>query len=149
MLGATPDEADDLLQEAFLVLWRRGRFEDRGSEAAAAFVRQTGKNLLLRRRRDRGRHEALIVELAERRWRRDRGRDDGESWLTALRGCLAALQPRAREAVLRSYRGDRDGAAAALGLSPNGLKTLLQRARQALRSCVERRLGNAKLGGER
>lgn len=139
-LGAAADEADDLLQEVFLVAWRKG-LEDRGPAATAAFLRLTGKNLFLRRRRDRGRAEALLVELADRRWHNECGRDDGEAWLAALETCLDALQPRAREGVERWYRGERDRTAAALGLSANGLKTLLQRARASLRECIERRLG--------
>ncbi len=140
-LGAPADLAEDLLQETFLVAWRR-LGEDRGDAAAAAFLRATARHLLLRRRRDHGRREALLAELTDLAWRRDCGDDDGERWLDALRGCLAALDGRAREVVQRFY-GDgmaRDAVAAAMGMKPTGVKTLLQRVRAALRDCIERRL---------
>ncbi|MCR9246622.1 MAG: RNA polymerase sigma factor [bacterium] len=145
-LGATGDEADDLAQEAFLVLWRRDDFEDRAVVATATFLRSTAKHRFLRRRRDRSRRELLLIELADQRWQQACDEDGGDRWLDALGGCLGELQPRARDAVLRWYGGERDEAAVALGLSTNGLKTLLQRARAALRTCIESRLGKPSGG---
>lgn len=137
-LGAEAAAADDLLQETFLVAWRRG-IEDQGPEATGAFLRRTAQHLYLRRSRDRGRREALIAELADRSWHNDCAADDGSAWLDALEACLDGLQPRARDAVRRWYGGDRSRVAADLGLGQNGLKTLLQRSRAALRDCIEGR----------
>lgn len=141
-LGAPPDHAEDLTQETFVVAWRRG-FEDRGPAAAAAFLRTTARNLWLRRRRDEGRREELLVELADRMWQRDCAHDGGEAWLVALRECTQRLEGRSRAALRLWYGGDqqRETAASALGLQPNGLKTLLQRVRALLRECIERKLG--------
>lgn len=144
-LGAAPDVAEDLAQEAFVVAWRRG-VGDRGAAATATFLRTTARQLWLRRRRDEGRREELLVELADRLWQRDCQSDDGEAWLRALAECTQALDGRARTAVHLCYgpAGDRSAAARALGLQPNGLKTLLQRARAQLRACLEHRLGRTR-----
>jgi RNA polymerase sigma-70 factor (ECF subfamily) len=67
--------------------------------------------------------------------------DDGEELLARLFACLQQLHQRTRQALELHYR---DGlgwtaVAAQIGLKPNGTKTLVQRARQALRTCIERR----------
>jgi RNA polymerase sigma-70 factor (ECF subfamily) len=140
-LGAAADAAEDLMQETFLVAWRR-LGEDRGDAAAAGFLRATARHLYLRRARDQGRREAILVELADAAWTRDCGDDDGERWLDALRGCVGALDGRAREVVRRFYGDgmDRESVAAAMGMKGNGVKTLLQRVRATLRDCIERKL---------
>jgi RNA polymerase sigma-70 factor, ECF subfamily len=141
-LGVPADVAEDVMQDTFVVAMRRLR-EERGDAATAVFLRQTAKHVWLRRRRDLGRREEILVELADRWWRDAAAGDDGERWLTALRACVATLDGRAREVVDRFY-GDglgRDAVAAAMGMKENGVKTLLQRVRAVLRECIERRLG--------
>ena len=143
-LGAPPAQAEDLLQDTFLVAFRK-LADDRDAKAVAAFLRRTGKHLLLRRRRDEGRRVELLVELADRLWQRDCG-DDGGPWLDALRACLRELDGRPRQVVELFYRDglDRGATAAAMGMKENGIKTLLQRVRALLRACVERRTGDAR-----
>jgi len=53
---------------------------------------------------------------------------------------------RARAAIDHFYGEDRgrDGTAAALGMQPGGVRTLLQRTRALLRACIERRLGGER-----
>jgi RNA polymerase sigma-70 factor, ECF subfamily len=142
VLGAPTDLAEDVLQDTFLVAMRRLQ-EDRGGAAAASFLRQTARHLYLRRRRDQGRHEALLVELADAWWQSDCASDDGDAWLVALRACVDGLDGRAREVVQRFYGDglDRGAVAAAMGMKENGIKTLLQRVRAALRTCIGKRLG--------
>jgi RNA polymerase sigma-70 factor (ECF subfamily) len=144
-LGAAPDLAEDLTQETFVVAWRRG-LDDRGPAAAAAFLRATARHLFLRRRRDEGRREELLTELADRLWQRDCADDGGDAWLQALRDCTQRLDGRARTAVHLCYGPGRDydAAARALDLKPNGLKTLLQRVRALLRECIEQKLGSRR-----
>ena len=140
-LGVPAAEAEDLLQDTFLVAMRK-LSEDRGDAAVATFLRQTCKHLWLRRRRDAGRREQLLLEHADSAWVRDCGADDGERWRDALRACVGELDGRAREAVERFY-GDglaREDVAARLGMKETGVKTLLQRVRALLRECIERRL---------
>lgn len=140
-LGAPPDLAEDLLQDTFLVAFRKlGR--DAAPAAVGSFLRQTARHLYLRRRRDEGRREELLVELAETLWRDDCADDDGEAWLEALRVCVAGLDGKAAQVVRLFYGEGRDrvATAAALGLKENGVKTLLQRVRATLRACVEGRV---------
>lgn len=151
-LGAAPDVAEDVLQDTFLVACRK-LVDDRGDAAAASFLRQTARQLLWRRRRDQGRRERRLLELADRQWQQDCGDDDGERWLLALRHCLQRLDGRPQLAV-RMFYGEgrsRSDVAAALGMKETGLKTLLQRLRASLRQCIEQRLGGERQqrGGER
>ena len=140
-LGAPADLAEDLLQDVFLVAFRR-LTDDRDAVAVAAFLRRTARHLYLRRRRDQGRREELLVELADRLWERDCG-DDGEAWIQAARACVEQLDGRPRR-VVELFYGEglgRDAIAAATGMRKNGVKTLLQRVRARLRECIERRTG--------
>lgn len=141
--GAPPELADDLAQEAFVLAWQKGaaRFEP---AAANAFLRRSARFLYLRHRRD-DRSAVALADAVDALWQRDAGSDDGDALLAALRACVARLEGRARRAVDLCYgtaaldpRRHAD-AAAELGLRPNGLKTLLQRVRQQLRACIERR----------
>jgi RNA polymerase sigma factor (sigma-70 family) len=143
-LGASPQLAEELCQEAFLVAWQRGV---QGLERAAlgAFLRSTARHLWLRRhaadRRQRQRFLELaqLGEDAERLWLRDCS-DDGDVLLEATRRCLGLMKGRARTAVELCYRDGcgRAEAAARMGMKENGVKTLLQRARQWLKSCIGR-----------
>lgn len=144
-LGAPPDLAEDVLQDTFLVACRK-LVQDRGEAAAATFLRQTARHLYMRRRRDQGRREQLLVELADQLWQRDCGDDDGERWLLALRACVQQLDGRPQQAVRLFYGEglDREAVAAAMGMKTNGLKTLLQRVRGVLRQCIEQRLGGER-----
>jgi len=140
LLGADAHEADDLVQDTFVV------FASRSSEAAhaapAGFLRGIAKNLLLAaRRRDRRRPPAddwaaAVDQLAV-------AREDAfaDHQLDALRDCLQRLPERARQAVQWHHvEGlSRRDTAARLGLGEEGTKSLLQRARELLRDCIERR----------
>lgn len=144
MHGALPDAADDLTQEVFVVAWQKAAHE-RAPAAAAAFLRRTSRFVFLRHLRDRDRSAVELADAVDLLWTSDCEADDGDGLLAALRECVAQLDGRARRAVELSYGTDaispapRIDAAAELGLQPNGLKTLLQRVRQQLRACVERR----------
>jgi RNA polymerase sigma factor (sigma-70 family) len=139
-LGAGAAEADDLTQETMVVACRQPLPDD--GEAARAFLRGVAKNQWLRSRRWwQRRREREVAAAVDELWCETAERDAGEELLARLRTCLESLQPRARRALDLHYR-DRLGwaeAAAQLGLAPNGMKTLAQRTRQALRTCIERR----------
>jgi len=143
MHGASTHEADDLTQEAFVIaLQKRATALD--PAATATFLRRTARFLFLHLRRDsRPAHE--LADAVDALWDARCADDGGDGLLETLRECVAHLQGRAREAIERCYGlgadtpAARDAAADALGLQPNGLKTLLQRTRQALRACIERR----------
>ena len=143
MHGASVHEADDLAQEAFVIaLQKHAAHLD--PAATATFLRQTARFLFLRLRRA-GRKAVELADAVDLLWARDSERDGGDGLVLALRSCVAELQERARRAVQLFYGlGDDDahGRAAAareLGISENGIKTLLQRVRQTLRECLRRR----------
>ena len=92
----------------------------------------------MRARRSRPRFESL--EEAEAAWIEWTGDDDGDGRRDALRRCLTRLRDRARRAIDLAYRQglSRVELAAALAMTVDGVKTLLRRSREALRTCVER-----------
>jgi RNA polymerase sigma-70 factor (ECF subfamily) len=139
MLGACPEEADDLMQETMLV----GCSVELPAEPelAGAFLRGVARNHWLRSRRWwQRRREREIAAAVDELWSVTAA-DDGDELVDRLRHCVERLQPRARQALELHYH---DGlhwpdVATRIGLKPNGTKTLVQRARQALRDCIERR----------
>ncbi|MBL9077436.1 MAG: RNA polymerase sigma factor [Planctomycetes bacterium] len=140
-LGATADEADELLQETLLVACRAA--VPVAPAAARAFLRGVARNHWLRTRRWwRRRREREVALAVDQLWLATAEDDDGEALLAALRECLGGLAARTRTALELHYH---DGlgwtqVSTRLGLRPNGTKTLVQRAREALRNCIERRL---------
>lgn len=141
-LGADAAEADDLAQEAMLVAHQQAlQPVARDASAQAAFVRGIARNLWLRSRRWwQRRREREVAIAVDELWDATAAHDGGDELLARLRDCLAALQPRVRRALELHYH---DGLgwraiAADLAMKTNGVKTLLQRARQALRQCLDR-----------
>lgn len=140
-LGCDGPSADDLAQEAFLAL-SDTEFENVHPRATAAWLRKKARYLFLEsvRRRDR-RRETALADHADRVWAECAGDDEGAGYRRALRECVEMLPPRSRRAVEMRYAegAGRGEMARVLGLRPNGVKTLLQRIRAALRRCVEER----------
>ena len=139
-LGCDAATAEDLVQETFVAVWKKP-FEDRG--ATAAYLRQVAKNrFLMAVRRKRVRPAFQQLGEADEAWDAYAGDDDGAAYRDALAECVEELKPRQRQGVELFYREhqSRDGIAAALGMTADGVKTLLRRAREALRVCVEGRV---------
>jgi RNA polymerase sigma-70 factor, ECF subfamily len=140
-LGCSPELADDLTQETFVAVLKQP-FEDRDPRATNAYLRTTARNLFLMSLRSP--EQNLVIqnpELAESVWERfDRG-DGGESSLDALKGCIETLSGRARDAIELQYRQQRSRSQIAeqLGMTSEGIKTLLRRTRDILRQCVQRK----------
>ncbi|MCU0728298.1 MAG: RNA polymerase sigma factor [Planctomycetes bacterium] len=142
-LGCQPAEADDLVQETFLRVWRHP-FTDQGPAAAAGYLRTVARNLFLdATRRAKVRPAFVDLSAAEAAWAVYEREDGGEGYRGALRTCLGLLAERARRALALFYGEDRsrEAVAANLGLSADGVKTLLRRSRETLRECIERKLG--------
>lgn len=140
LLGADPHEADDLMQEAFVVCAERLRAGE-PLQAPGAFLRGVARNLLLgSRRRDRRRPptgqwlEAVEVFATEQ----PEAIEDGR--IESLRRCVKRLQGRVRQAVEWHHLEGmpREEAARRLGIGLHGLKSLLSRAKESLRECVDR-----------
>ena len=143
MHGASDHEADDLAQEAFVIALQKGA-AFLAPAATATFLRRTARFLFLRLRRG-GPDAVQLADAVDALWDRDCAADGGDARLEALRACLHELTDRARRAVDLAYglgaadAQSRMAIAAELGLHENGVKTLMQRVRQQLRACVERR----------
>jgi RNA polymerase sigma-70 factor (ECF subfamily) len=142
-LGCEASEADDLVQETFLALVRKPP-ELREPEAAASYLRTAARNQLLMLRRQQGREPATAdLELAENVWAEAAEDGHWSQWLDTLRDCLkTAVTERTRKAIDMFYRErlGRAEIARQLGMATDGVKTMLRRARSALRTCVERKL---------
>jgi RNA polymerase sigma-70 factor (ECF subfamily) len=141
-LGCDGALAEDLVQDTFVAVWHKP-FEDRGARATTAYLRRVAKNnFLMAVRRRRARPAFQELREADRAWDACAGDDDGAAYRTALAECVEQLQPRQRQGVELCYgqQQSRDGIAAQLGMTADGVKTLLRRAREALRVCVEGRV---------
>ena len=143
-LGAQSAEADDLTQETFLAT-ARGDFRHESDNKTAAYLRRVAHNqLLMLRRKQRRELTVADVEAAEAVWV-ERTSDGWDDQITAIRDCVEKLEGRSQQAIDLQYRdkASRETIAERLGMKPDGVKTLLRRARAALRECVERTLRTA------
>lgn len=141
-LGANPAQADDLMQETFLAFFKQD-FEERSTEATAAYLRTTARRLFLRSLKKESRNVVLEnPELAEFVWARFEQDDDGTTYVDALRECVEELDGRPRQAIDLFYRESRSRSdiGRELEMTEDGVKTLLRRTREVLRRCVERNI---------
>ncbi len=142
MLGADPDEADDLMQDTFL---RAAEGVQRGEEllAPAAFLRAVARNLLIGARR-RARRRPPNVEWIEAVDSLVAKQPDAfdDRRIVALSHCVERLQGRMRQAVEWHHIDGQPCQAMAqrLGIGLQGVKSLLSRAREILRQCIEQRI---------
>jgi len=142
VLGCGFEEASDLTQETFLLFLQRP-FVAYSEAATGAYLRKIAHNLLISLRRREGRVRVVenIEELnvAWDRWGRI---DDGQTALEALKECAKKLTERARLALDMRFRdqASRESIAAQLKITTDGVKNLMQRAKQQLRACVESKL---------
>jgi RNA polymerase sigma-70 factor (ECF subfamily) len=138
-LGCDAAQAEDLTQETFLVLLRRP-FEVVSRTATSAYLRTVARNLFLQvRRRPESAMNLSDLDAAEALWSQHSGKDGGQGYLEALRGCLELLDERSRQALDLRFRdgASRETAARSLGLSEEGVKTLLRRAKLRLKHCID------------
>ncbi|MCZ6597897.1 MAG: sigma-70 family RNA polymerase sigma factor [Planctomycetota bacterium] len=142
VLGCPPHLVDDLVQEVFLAVLR-SPFEDRGRTSTSAWLRTVARNLFLKAMsRERRQPPAGDLALAEAAWEEFERDDGGESYIAALRSCMAGLKEDVRTALELRYRERmrRSAIAHQLGLSEAGVKSILVRAKKRLRACIERKL---------
>jgi len=141
-LGCEPSEADDLTQDTFLAVLQHS-FIDYGPAATAAYLRKVAYNRMISARRRVGKVTAVEnIEQFDKAWEDWAGNDAGEARLEALRECLRELTDRARMALDMRFRDreSRSAIAAALEITEHGAKNLMQRAKQQLRACIERKV---------
>ncbi len=143
-LGCDRAHADDLTQETFLQVLRRG-FEERNAHSTSAFLRTVARNcFLMNVRKTRHVQSVEDVDLADAAWEQNHGDENGgEARLSALRQCLETVQGRARQALDMQFQQHRTGEdiALALSISHENVRVLLHRAKQALKKCIESKLG--------
>ena len=140
-LGSDPSLADDLTQDTFLAVLEKP-FHQRTDAETSAYLRTVARHKFLRAMEKMRRGPTLDdVELAERVWAETHA-DGGNEYLAALKDCLDHVNGRARTAIEQRYRDgrSRESIAEELGMSAEGVKTLLRRTRQSLRHCVEGKL---------
>ena len=127
-LGSDPSLADDLTQETFLAVLKKP-FQQRSDAETSAYLRTVARHKFLRAIEKTRRGPTLDdLDLAERVWAETHA-DGGNESLEALKDCLDQVNGRARTAIERRYRdgSSREEIAQELGMSPDGVKTLLRR----------------------
>jgi RNA polymerase sigma-70 factor (ECF subfamily) len=125
-------EAEEIMQEAFLKLWERW---DRvsGLDDPVGYLYRTAMNVF----RQRLRRARVAMRKAVGRTDREDVYERVDSREVVIQG-LRALQPRQRAAVvLTSLRGfSSEEAAAMLGMSPGAVRMLATRGRETMRKAV-------------
>ena len=144
VLSIQPDfsEADDILQEVFLVVTRKaGHFEE-GSNFMAWAVTIARHKVQESLRRHRKAEQVLsqeVIDVLCASWP-----DDGEFEVrsAAIRGCLEKLTPRMQEVLRLRYFGEHGPSEIArlLSWTPNSVNVALSKARKLMLDCVGRRL---------
>jgi RNA polymerase sigma-70 factor (ECF subfamily) len=142
-LGCDDNLAADMAQETF-VATIEADFEVRDHNATSAYLRTTARNFYFMWLRKSRREVTLPDEdLLETTWHQNEGDDEGETHKRALRNCLKILTPRARLALKLRYgeSASREEISFATGLEAEGAKTLLRRAKDTLRECIQKQIG--------
>lgn len=145
-----PADADDVLQEANLVLWRKAAEFDPGRPFlpwAMRIAQLQAMAWLTNRGRAKQRFADTLLETiaAEAVAEAVAEADELELRRRALGDCLQRLSPEHRELVAVRYQpeGCVDDIATARGSSPKAVSEMLRRIRIGLMACIERRLGGA------
>lgn len=148
VLSLQPDfsEAEDILQEVFLVLTRKAEDFQEGSNFMAWVVTIARFKVLEALRRRRNAEPALseeVLEILAVDWPADEG--ESEARFAAVRICLEKLAPRSQEVMRLRYFAEHGSGEIArrLGWSPNSVNVALSKARQFMHGCVERHLQKA------
>ncbi|MGY8769843.1 MAG: RNA polymerase sigma factor [Pirellulales bacterium] len=143
-LGCEGHEAEDLTQDTFLKVLQKP-FEDYEPVATAAYLRKVAHNLFIDFCRRNGRR--IVTEEIEQldalwnRWVKD---ESGTELLDDLAVCFQKLTPRAQQALRLRYddKKTRIEIAETLEIGEHGAKNLIQRAKQQLKECIERKHRN-------
>ncbi len=135
--------AQDVLQETVLVLFRRfGEYDE--NRPFLAWALGVARYQVLGLHRDRARSSLVfdpeLLEQLTEQWAEAAPASDWRSW--ALQECLDKLQGRPREVVRWRYFEEltADEIAARLKSKGASIRVMLQRIREQLRACIERRI---------
>lgn len=146
-LTRNPQASSEIVQDAFVTAWEKLSTFDVTRDFGAwmrGIVRNKWREWLRRNSRsvDIDDEHLALLDGAVAEWQSVTARDHNPVF-SNLELCLDRLPNSLREAVDAYYYLHQHGdeAAAALGASPAALRKRLQRARQLLRDCLERKLG--------
>lgn len=141
-----PGDADDVLQETNMVMWRKWQqFEPGTCFDAWAFTIARFQVMAYRKRKQRSRlHfddelvELLAVEGAEHSLENHDPRQE------ALSGCLRKLKPEQRRLIAERYEpgASVNRMAESLGKSPKAVSEALRRIRKSLMNCIEQHIAS-------
>jgi RNA polymerase sigma-70 factor (ECF subfamily) len=135
------DLAEEVVQDAFMQIWRKAGSYDAAIGSARSWIYAIVRNRSLNLIRDGAREDLVDAEDLDRAREEDTDIGDAFDRLSsdsALRRCLAALEPEKRESILLSYvAGYSHGEIAAHLRIPLGTaKSWVRRALLALRDCM-------------
>jgi RNA polymerase sigma-70 factor (ECF subfamily) len=134
-------DAEDLLQEVFLVITRKANEFQEGTNffAWGCTIARFKLMELLRRR---AKSQALSEEVIEALCAVEPEHQFDDSRLVILQGCLEQLAPKARQMMYLRYYGEHSPAQIArlVSWTPNAVRVALSRARTVLQECLERRM---------
>lgn len=136
-------DAEDILQECNLVLWRKaGEFQPGTDFMAWAGRIAQFQVLAFRKKQARAREhfdDALLAQLADEAEQRLQQFDQRQQ---ALLECLRQLRPEQRTLVARRYEpgGSVNEMARSSGRSSKAVSEALRRIREILMRCIERRM---------
>lgn len=145
-LGAEESIAQDVAQDTFIALLQSD-MEVRDHKATSGWLRTTARNFYFMHLRRQKRAVALPDEdILEATWCEEEGEHWGEEYRRALANCLQGLTDRARLALKLRYGEDasREEISFAVGLDAEGAKTLLRRAKDKLRECIRKQVGDGQ-----
>lgn len=147
-LSRNESTAADLVQDAFVTAWRNlGRFDVTRDFGAwlRGIIRNKWREHLRRHAREVDVDDATLEAWESRLsvWDASR-REANTDLLAALDDCLKRLPEGMSEVVRRFYYSEESGEkiAGLMGIEPGALRKRLERAREALRSCIDRKIPN-------
>jgi RNA polymerase sigma-70 factor (ECF subfamily) len=135
-------DADDVLQETNLVLWRKAGEFDPGQDFMAWALRIAQLQAMAHLKKQRRRFafdDDLLAQLADESLTEQCENDRRRAALTT---CLKKLSDAQRRLISQRYEpgASVNSLAAARGTSPKALSEMLRRIRHALSECIERTL---------
>ena len=134
-------DAEDLLQEVFLVITKKANEFQEGTNFFA-WGCTIARFKLLELLRRRAKSQALSEEVIEALCAVEPEQQFAASRLALLQNCLEQLAPKARQMMYLRYYGEHSPAQIArlVSWTPNAVRVALSRARTVLQECLERRM---------
>jgi len=134
-------DAEDLLQEVFLVVTRKANEFEEGTNFFA-WACTIARYKLLELLRRRARSQALSEEVIEALCTVEPEHHFDDSRVVILQHCLEQLAPKARQMMYLRYYGEHTPSQIArlVSWTPNAVRVALSRARTVLQECLERKI---------